>query len=79
MPTLLRMRGYRFFFFSREDHEPPHVHIESGDDYAKFWLQPVALEQSFGYNSTEIHRLREMVEEHLDLLLEKWRERFGYR
>ena len=57
MPTILRERGYRFFFFSRENHEPPHIHIESGDDYAKFWLQPVVLDQSFGYNSTEVHRL----------------------
>ena len=40
MPTLLRLRGYRFFFFTREGSEPPHVHVEKAEDYAKFWLRP---------------------------------------
>jgi hypothetical protein len=43
MPTVLRIKGYRFFFFSLEGHEPPHVHIESAERVAKFWLRPVAL------------------------------------
>ncbi len=41
MPTILRVDGFRFFFFSNEGFEPSHVHIESGDGYAKFWLNPV--------------------------------------
>ena len=28
MPRLLYVDGFRFFFFSREGHEPPHVHVE---------------------------------------------------
>jgi len=32
MPTVLRIRGYRFFFFSDESREPAHVHVESGDN-----------------------------------------------
>ena len=31
MPTLLRLNGYRFYFFSHEPNEPPHVHIDKGD------------------------------------------------
>jgi len=27
MPTLLRVEGFRFFFFSNEGQEPPHVHV----------------------------------------------------
>jgi len=26
MPTLLLVEGYRFYFFSDERQEPPHVH-----------------------------------------------------
>ncbi len=77
VPVVLRIRGYRFFFFSREDREPPHIHVESGDNYAKFWLRPVALAQSVGYNGPEIRELRELVERNRDLLEEKWNEYFS--
>ena len=79
MPTILRVRGYRFFFFSRENGEPAHIHVESGDDYAKFWIHPVVVAESYGFNATEIRRIRVMAEESSELLLEKWRERFGNR
>jgi hypothetical protein len=77
MPTVLRVKGYRFFFFSREGTESPHIHVESGDDYAKFWLQPVELARSVGYNSSELTTLRRLVELHEDLFVEKWHEHFG--
>jgi hypothetical protein len=35
MPEVLRIRGYRFFFFSREGHEPRHIHVEQAERYAK--------------------------------------------
>ncbi|WP_291603203.1 DUF4160 domain-containing protein [Bradyrhizobium sp.] len=29
MPTVLRWRSYRAFFYSNEGNEPPHVHVRS--------------------------------------------------
>lgn len=43
MPTVLRVAGYRFFFFSNERREPAHIHVERAEAYAKFWLTPVSL------------------------------------
>jgi hypothetical protein len=43
MPTLLRVEGFRFFFFTNESQEPPHVHVRKGDGLAKLWLTPVRL------------------------------------
>lgn len=43
MPTALRIDTYRFFFYSGDRDEPPHVHIERVDNKAKFWLDPVRL------------------------------------
>lgn len=77
MPTVLRVKGYRFFFFSGEGMEPPHIHVESAEDYAKFWLEPVELAGSVGYNSSELTKLRRLVEEHEALFVEKWHEYFG--
>jgi hypothetical protein len=43
MPTVLREGPYRFYWYSHEPGEPPHVHVDRGDYSAKFWLRPVAL------------------------------------
>ena len=77
MPTALRIGAYRFFFFSNEAGEQPHIHVESGDEYAKFWIAPVALARSVGYNARELHRIRELVEEHQELFEGKWHEYFN--
>ena len=77
MPTILRLHGYRFFFFSGEGSEPPHIHVESAENYAKFWLDPVALAESVGYNAVELGRLRRLVVEHRDMFVERWYGHFG--
>lgn len=77
MPTVLRIDGYRIFFFGNEGHEPPHIHVEHGDRHAKFWLEPVALAQSYGFRAHELNRVRTLVVEHRDLFRDKWREYFG--
>ena len=77
MPTILKIGPHRFYFFSREGHEPPHVPVETGENAAKFWLSPVELVWAVGYNSRELRRLRELVEEHAATFLEKWYEHFS--
>ncbi|HET8889872.1 MAG TPA: DUF4160 domain-containing protein [Candidatus Angelobacter sp.] len=57
MPTVLRSGPYRFYFYSHEPNEPPHVHVDRDDLSAKFWLDPVALAQNFGFNARGIRRL----------------------
>lgn len=76
MPTVFRVGGYRFFFFSNERTELPHIHVQRAEQYAKFWLTPVRLAANHGYTSREITRLGELIEQHRDLLLEAWREHF---
>jgi len=77
MPTVYRVAGYRFFFFSREGTEPPHIHVDSAGRYAKFWLSPVALSRSVGYNAKEIRHLRDLIAEHREEFQEKWNEYFS--
>ena len=77
MPTLLRVGAHRFFFFSNEGAEAPHIHVETAEKYAKFWLNPVALASSVGYNARELRELRELAETNKDLFLRRWHEHFG--
>jgi hypothetical protein len=77
VPTILVAEGYRFFFWSNEGLEPPHVHVERGDGLAKFWLEPVELVESYGMKRQELRRARLLVEEHQEIFRERWREHFG--
>ena len=76
MPTVLRVSPFRFFFYAGDGGEPPHVHVERDDCEAKFWLDPVRLERSRGFKRKEINRIRDLVEEHREQLLEGWNEFF---
>lgn len=76
MPTVLLAEGFRFFFFSNEGTEPPHIHVERGDCYAKFWLEPVELADAVGLKTPELSRARLLVIQHRIDFREKWREYF---
>jgi hypothetical protein len=78
MPNILRVGPYRFYFYSHEPNEPPHVHIDRDDLSAKFWLNPVELARNFGFNEREIRKLKSLVTEHKQEFLEAWYEYFGF-
>lgn len=54
-----------------------HIHVESGDQYAKFWLKPVALAKSIGYNGKELNILSKLIKENEETFEEKWNEYFS--
>jgi 3-methyladenine DNA glycosylase AlkD len=74
MPTVLRVGGYRFYFWSRENREPPHSHVEQAERYAQFWLSPVSLADARGFRSNELREIRRLVEEHRAHFEEQWHE-----
>lgn len=76
MPTVLRVDGHRFFFYSNEGNEPPHIHVQTADKYAKFWLKPVRMAESIGYTSKELRRIQDIINDHSELFLEAWHEHF---
>jgi hypothetical protein len=76
MPTVLQSGGHRFFFFSREGNEPPHIHVETAEKAAKFWLNTVELVYSYRYNSRELRQIREIVLNNQQLFLEHWNAYF---
>ncbi len=77
MPTVLRWNGYRFYFFSNEGHEPPHIHIDKADCTAKFWLQKVSATRNVGFSNQEIAELSAKVTAEREALLEAWNGYFG--
>ena len=77
MPTVFRDGPYRFFFFSADGHEPPHVHIERDQNVAKFWLDPVRLAESGGFGAHELRILETRVRDQRERLLKAWDEFFA--
>lgn len=77
MPTVLRVGPYRFHFYSRENNEPPHIHIERDDLEAKFWLEPISLATNHGFPQTELNKLARLVQEHKVLLQQAWEQFHG--
>jgi hypothetical protein len=77
MPTVARIGPYRFFFFSNERSEPPHVHVQRDQTLAKFWLRPVALASSCGLPSHELRRIEEIVADNSNRFEEAWHEFFS--
>jgi hypothetical protein len=77
MPTVLKIGPYRFFFVSLDREEPPHIHVRRENMVAKFWLDPISLQQAGGFNRTELNTTGKLVQEHQQTLLEAWYEFFG--
>lgn len=46
MPTLLLEDGFKFFFYAN-DHEPQHIHVERGGDFAKIELATLRVVRNY--------------------------------
>ena len=77
VPTVLRVGPYRFFFFSGDRLEPPHVHVEREKVRAKVWLGPVRLQEGGGFRRNELARILELVRANEAQLLRAWDEHFS--
>jgi hypothetical protein len=51
--------------------------VERERNKAKFWLDPVRLQNSGGYSRNEINRIQRLIEENQQMLLEKWYDYFS--
>ena len=77
MPTVMRIGSYRFYFFSNEFGEPPHIHIQHDRKLAKFWITPVRLAKSTRFTPKELRKIEKLVVENEDIFLEVWNDYFN--
>ena len=68
MPTVLRIDGYRFFFFS-DEHLPLHIHVEKAECYLRVELENLKLTNNYGFSSKEVQKIVAIIEENrIDLI-----------
>jgi hypothetical protein len=77
MPTVFRSGPYRFYFYSADRAEPPHIHVVRGGKVAKFWLDPVSLAGKQGLASPELDRVQSLIRDNTALLLKAWHDFFA--
>ena len=75
-PTVFREKGYRFFFFSREESRM-HVHVHCGDGEAKFWLEPhIELANNCRLSRSRIKEVEQIIEGRHDEIERAWHKHF---
>lgn len=77
MPTVLRVEGYRFYFYANDSKEPPHIHVQYAGQTAKFWLNPVLLSNNWGMNIKELSKASRLVSKNESFFREKWHAFFS--
>jgi hypothetical protein len=76
MPTVLRSGPYRLFFYAGDRDEPSHIHVDRDECEAKFWLDPIRLQWSYGFSGREVNRIEKLVTDNRQTLLDAWHEFF---
>ena len=79
VPTVLREKGYRFFFYMADRYEPPHIHVTKQENAAKLWLDPVELAFNDGFREHELTEIARIIDAHLDELVAAWYKSFSGR
>jgi hypothetical protein len=76
-PTVFRSRGYRFYFFSREERRM-HIHVQHATGEAKFWIEPeIELAQNYGLSARGVATALRLIREHEDQIRAAWQAHFG--
>lgn len=75
MPVVLRVSGYKFFFYQADvANEPPHVHVTKDGNEAKFWLEPVRVAREGRFRKNELRDIERIINDNLEFLLNAWKE-----
>ncbi len=73
-PTIFKEKGYRFFFFSREESRI-HVHVTCPDGEAKFWLEPeIELAKNQFLSRFQLKEIEKIIEVHCHEIKDAWKK-----
>lgn len=75
MPTILKVYGFRFFFYSKEESRM-HVHVEYQGKIAKIWLDTFEIAESFGFRPFHLNYILKIVRKNEKELKNAWENYF---
>ena len=77
MPTVLVKDGFRFFFYSREGNEPPHIHVIGKGGEMKIWLNSLDISKIYNLSPKEQRIVLEIVSSNIELFKKAWEDFHG--
>ncbi|WP_363318543.1 DUF4160 domain-containing protein [Algoriphagus sp.] len=72
-PIILKIKGYRFFFYLT-DHLPKHMHVEKSRKAAKFLLHSIELISTKNFSAPELREIRILIQNNTKNLTKSWDE-----
>ena len=79
MPVVLRIKGYKFWFYQADLDEPPHVHIGKDGREAKYWIDPISMARSGRFRDHELNQIETILAKYRDRILAVWHEEANKR
>jgi hypothetical protein len=73
MPVVLRIKGYRFWFYEADLDEPAHVHVGRDGKEAKYWVAPISVARPGRFREQELREIERILIEYQNSILEAWR------
>ncbi len=74
MPVVLRVKGYKFWFYEADLDEPPHVYVGRESREAKFWLDPIEVARAGRLKPEELREAERIIGDNLDYLMQVWQQ-----
>ncbi len=74
MPTLLLKDGFKFFFYANE-HEPMHIHVSKGGNFAKIELDSLRVTHNY-LKTKDLKKALKIINENQKEFKRRWREYF---
>ena len=80
MPVVLRVNGYKFFFYEADlANGPPHVPVVKDGNEAKLWLDPINCARDGRFRKSDLRDIERIIEDNREFLLGAWeREKEKY-
>jgi hypothetical protein len=72
MPVILRLKGYRIWFYEADLDEPIHVHVGKEGKQAKYWIEPVTLARTSRFRQHELNEIERILLQYSDAIIEIW-------
>lgn len=76
MPTVIKLYGFRFYFYSREEPRM-HVHICRDELEAKVWLDNFEVASNSGFKIRELMMIQRLVKEYEKEIKAAWTAHFN--
>ncbi len=77
MFTLLKVDGFKFYFWTQENFEPAHFHVSKGAASAKWFLDPLKEAWTKGMSQEDKARIAQLAQANGAIWLAEWKRVLG--